>query len=295
MGVILDKIEDKSLAQLCSYLDSPVRRLANKNGNGLLEQLLSCIGLSSLINEYEDYFNPHRFYRGYRNDNESFNPELGMLKICNEVKIDKEILNEFLSEIFRRLRRIEIEELTLEKIKNCVQLLGYELQVEDEDFGCSYSLQYLSIGEIERQSDMSVVRRKLNTNYPEVLRHYNEALNTYSNGHFKSCIDNCRTAYEIFFVALDIDHSDFQKGILKATDEHVYDNGNELTSRKKIFNYWLENNKGANRYRIMASLYSAMSGLGVHGEDNPSQEDALMILRMTEDSFLWYIQKYTHF
>ncbi|MFA9466892.1 MAG: hypothetical protein ACERKN_21775 [Velocimicrobium sp.] len=27
------------------------------------------------------------------------------------------------------------------------------------------------------------------------------------------------------------------------------------------------------------------------GEDNPVQEDTLMILRMTEDAFLWYIQK----
>lgn len=53
----------------------------------------------------------------------------------------------------------------------------------------------------------------------------------------------------------------------------------------------MDKNKGANRYRIFATLYSAMSGLGAHGEDNPVQEDAQMILRMTEDVFLWYIQK----
>lgn len=81
------------------------------------------------------------------------------------------------------------------------------------------------------------------------------------------------------------------KGILIATDEHIIDNGSELKSKKKIFTYWLNNNKGGNRYRIFATLYSAMSGLGAHGEDNPVQEDALMILRMTEDIFLWYIQK----
>ena len=291
MGLVLDKREDKSLAQLCSYLDLPVRRVANKNGNGWLEQVLSCIGLSSLIKEYERYFDPYWFNKGYRNDNDSFNPEFGMLKICSEIKNDKGVLNEFLNEIFRRLRHTQIEELAMEKIKNCVELLGYELQVEDELYGYSYSLQYLSVGEIERQSDMSVVRKALNTDYPEVLKHYNEALDTYSNGHSKSCIDNCRTAYEKFFAALDTDNSDYLKGILKATGEHVFDNGGELKSKNKIFKYWLENNKGANRYRIMATLYSAMSGLGAHGEDNPSQEDALMILRMTEDSYLWYIQK----
>jgi hypothetical protein len=81
------------------------------------------------------------------------------------------------------------------------------------------------------------------------------------------------------------------KGILKATDEHIVENGIELSTKNKIFKYWLDKNKGANRYRIFATLYSAMSGLGAHGEDNPVQEDALLILRMTEDSFLWYIQK----
>jgi hypothetical protein len=59
--------------------------------------------------------------------------------------------------------------------------------------------------------------------------------------------------------------------------EHVVDNGTELTSKNIIFKYWLENNKGANRYRIFATLYSAMSGLDAHGEDNPVQEDTLMI------------------
>lgn len=138
---------------------------------------------------------------------------------------------------------------------------------------------------------MSVMRKDLKDDYPEVLRHYNEALETYSNGNFKSCIDNCRTAFEKYFATFDTDNGDYLKGILKATDEHIIDKGTELTSKNKIFKYWLENNKGANRYRILATLYSAMSGLGAHGEDNPVQEDALMILRMIEDSFLWRIQK----
>jgi hypothetical protein len=40
------------------------------------------------------------------------------------------------------------------------------------------------------------MRENLKVNYPEVLRHYNEALDTYSNRNFKSCIDNFRTAFE---------------------------------------------------------------------------------------------------
>lgn len=290
MELVLDCIEDKSLAQLCSYLDVPVRRAAYRNGNGFLEQVLSCSGITTLVTEYECYFDPHWFNRGYRNDNESFNPELGMLKLCNKIRANKDVLNDFLNEISRRLQRIEIDSDIVGKIKNCVELLGYELKVEDTEDGYKYSLQYLSLGEIERQSDMSIMRKELKKDYPEILKHYNEALDTYSNGNFKSCIDNCRTAYEKFFAGIDFDNSDYLKGILKATDEHVIDNGTELISKNKIFRYWLDHNKGANRFRVMATLYSAMSGLGAHGEDNPSQQDALMMLRMTEDVFLWYIQ-----
>ena len=293
MGLIIDNKEDKSLAQLCSFLDIPVRRTAHRNGNGLLELVLSCIGLSKLVDDYGYFFDPYSFNGGYRNDNDHFNPEMGMLKICNEIKGDKELLNEFLNEIFRRLQRIEIEDDTLEKTKNGLELLGYELQVDYGETGYNYSIQYLSVGEVERQAEMSLMRKKLKADYPEILRHYNEALETYSNGNFKSCIDNCRTAFEKYFALLDTDNADYLKGILNATNEKIIDNGAELKTKKKIFSYWLEHNKGANRYRVLVTLYSAMSGLGAHGEDNPVQEDALMILRMTEDAFLWYIQKNT--
>ena len=69
---------------------------------------------------------------------------------------------------------------------------------------------------------------------------------------------------------------------------NIIDNSNtQLITIKKIFNYWLINRKGANRYRLFVSMYSAMSGLGTHGEEIPAKEDALMFLRMTEDRLIW--------
>lgn len=291
MEIILDSKENKSLAQLCSYLNKPIRIIANKNGNGLLELILGCIGISSLTEEYEDFFNPYSYYRGYQNNNENFNPELGLLKILNHIKENKELLNSFLNEIFRRLQGITIEDDTLEKIENVLKLLGYELIINYDENICKYQIIYLSGGEIERQLDMSMMRNNLKNSFPEILIHYNEALETYSNGNFKSCIDNCRTAFEKFFKQLDTEQKDYLKGILKVTNEHIVENGQELTSKKKIFNYWLVHNKGANRYRLLATVYSVMAGLGPHGEDTAVQEDALMILRITEDIFLWYLQK----
>lgn len=49
----------------------------------------------------------------------------------------------------------------------------------------------------------------------------------------KSCIDNCRTAFEKYFAKIDTDNSDYLKGILKATSEHIV----ELNIKNKIFKY----------------------------------------------------------
>lgn len=93
-----------------------------------------------------------------------------------------------------------------------------------------------------------------------------------------------------FFKKIDV-QNDYAKGILAATGESVVDNSNtQLTSIKKIFTYWIDNKKGANRYRLFVSMYSAMSGLGTHGEEVPTKEDALMFLRMTEDILIWCLQ-----
>ena len=64
-----------------------------------------------------------------------------------------------------------------------------------------------------------------------------------------------------------------------------------MTSIKKIFSHWIDKRNGANRYRLFVTMYSAMSGLGTHGEEVPSKEDSLMFLRMTEDALIWCSQK----
>lgn len=100
-------------------------------------------------------------------------------------------------------------------------------------------------------------------------------------------MDNSRSVFEGFFKKLDASN-DYAKGILSATGESIVDNSNtQLTSIKKIFTYWIDNRQGANRYRVFVSMYSAMFGLGTHGEEMPTKEDALMFLRMTEDVLIW--------
>lgn len=58
-----------------------------------------------------------------------------------------------------------------------------------------------------------------------------------------------------------------------------------------ILKYWKVNKKGFNRTRLFITMYSMLSGLGPHGEETPSREDALMCLRITEDILIWWCFK----
>lgn len=86
-------------------------------------------------------------------------------------------------------------------------------------------------------------------------------------------------------------NNDYVKGILNATGETITENGVQLTSIKKIYTYWINNKKGANRFRLFQTMYSVMSGLGTHHEDVASKEDALLLLRYVEDCMLWCFRK----
>ncbi len=91
---------------------------------------------------------------------------------------------------------------------------------------------------------------------------------------------------------MDIDNNDFAKGVLKATKETVPPSSSTTPklSQKGIFQYWINEKKGFNRYRLFITMYSLMSGLGPHGEESPTKEDALLCIRVTEDILLWYFQ-----
>lgn len=58
-----------------------------------------------------------------------------------------------------------------------------------------------------------------------------------------------------------------------------------------IYTYWIDNKRGANRFRLFQTMYSVMSGLGTHHEDVASKEDALLLLRYVEDCLLWCFRK----
>lgn len=174
-------------------------------------------------------------------------------------------------------------------------MIGYELleKVEEDDYYETkyYSLVPSAVGAKQRNSDITYLRSMLLAHHVDLIVLYDEAISNFGSGQYVSCIENCRSLFESFFKKLDTVNNDYIKGILAATGETITDNGAQLTSIKKIYTYWIDNKKGANRFRLFQTMYSVMSGLGTHHEDVASKEDALLLLRYVEDCLLWCFRK----
>lgn len=264
-----------------------------KNNNDI-EIILKKAGLSSLLSTYKNQLEPYRFNRGYQNENNYYNPEYACIKICESLEENEDNLLLLLNTILDGTNKIE-EDLK-EKLINYLGIIGYELEEElkDDYYDDLYAFKLIASvdGVQNRNKDISLMRNELNQYQSDLVGLYDEAISNFGNGQYVSCIENCRSLFENFFKRLDTQNSDYVRGILKATGERIKDNnGNELTTIKRIYTYWIDNKKGANRFRLFQTMYSVMSGLGTHREDAASREDALLLLRYTEDCLLWCFRK----
>lgn len=267
------------------------RQIKNNNDR---EIILKKAGLSSLLSTYKNQLEPYRFHCGYQNGNNDYNPEYACIKICESLEENEDNLLLFLNTILDGTNKIEDD--LKEKLKNYLGIIGYELEEELKDGYYDDLSAFKLIASVDgvqnRNKDISLMRNKLNQYLSDLVGLYDEAISNFGNGQYVSCIENCRSLFENFFKRLDTQNSDYVRGILKATGEHIKDkNGTELTTIKKIYTYWIDNKKGANRFRLFQTMYSVMSGLGTHHEDEASREDALLLLRYTEDCLLWCFRK----
>lgn len=290
---LVDTKDRIARSNIYSIFGKLMKRQIDNNDDG--EILLMKAGLSSFWKEYGDKFCPYWYNRGYRNNNDNYNPEYACMVICKRIESDEEALLRFLNLILDGIHNIEEEQF--EQLSNYLGVIGYELLLNievNEDFDYEtkhYSLIPATSGAQQRNADISYLRSMLITHHSDLIAMYNEAIANFGSGQYVSCIENCRSLLENFFKKLDTTNNDYVKGILVATGETITDNGAQLTSIKKIYTYWLDNKKGANRFRLFQTMYSAMSGLGTHHEDVASKEDALLLLRYVEDCLLWCFRK----
>ena len=259
-------------------------KLIKTNDDG--DVILCKAGLSELVEEYSFKLAPYAYNGSYRNTNSFYNPQAVCLRIGKQLESNQKAMISFFNAILSETHYIEHD--MLNELVSYLEELGLEIISSGGFSNQRYSIIALSRGSAERERDMDCLSKELATKFPLLLLPYNEAIQSYGHGNFLSCIENCRTLLEQFFKAIAPEGGNYIDGMLSATKEVIYDdNGKKLKSREAIFKYWIDKKKGANRFRMLATLYSALSGLGTHGEELPSQEDALLLLRNTEDILLW--------
>lgn len=281
MRIIYD--DDNTIAQfkLYEYLSAVFDSAIQANGDG--EAIFSHAGISSQIAQYQRMITPFSYNGQWENDNVQYNPKKVFIELFP--KLDEKHRFLFVKAIVEYANFYTIDK---EKMLNHLALFGYSLQESDEARS-NHTIFQTSMGAVERAKDIDLLETKLRTDYPNFSYLYDEILSTFGNGEYKSCIDNCRTLYEKITQALAGASTD--KATLVISQEAVVDdNGISLTSKDKIYKYWLDKKKGANRFRYFTTLYSIMSGLGTHGEEPPSRADAVLILRAFQDVLIWMLR-----
>ena len=281
MNIIYDNDSAIAKFKLYEYFGTVFDSAIRKNGDG--EAIFYKSGISSLINEYQTIMTPFHYNGQWQNPNPQYNPQRTVVEVFP--KLDEKHKFLFIKSIVENANFYQINQ---ERLSNHLAVLGYSLTDSDESKS-KYTICQTSKGMAERASDVVLLEKRIKSDYPTLYYIYDEALSTFGNAEYKSCIDNCRTLYEKITSALTGDSTD--KAALSLSGESIVDGaGIQLTSKDKIFKYWIDKKKGANRYRYFTTLYSVMSGLGTHGEEEPTKADAIMILRALEDVLVWMLK-----
>lgn len=187
MEIRFDSKERIARSNIYSLFGRFFRRCTNNNGDG--ELMLKKAGLSSLVDEYASGLNPYWYNRGYRNDNDTYNPEYVCVSICEGIEYSEEALLRFFNAILESIHSIELDEYG--KLDNYLGVIGYEL-VDYGDY-YSYSLLPSSDGLQERNDDISFLRQMLITHHSDLLPLYDEATVNFGNAQYVSCIENSRS------------------------------------------------------------------------------------------------------
>lgn len=139
----------------------------------------------------------------------------------------------------------------------------------------------------------------LNSSYPEIANSYKEAIDNYIDGKPVSCISNCRNIVTGIFTNFKNDgNKKWEMGLKNlSTDKNIENVNTPANIMQGSANKGLafENDRVFNypRFKLIYQLYSTSSDLGPHSTEGQlipevtSLNDALLVLRMTEDVLIW--------
>ncbi|PXV93776.1 hypothetical protein C8E03_102551 [Lachnotalea glycerini] len=294
------------LAKICAILDKPYFIIKE---NGEFKKYLKCCGLGKLYDDNADYLEPYWYNGTWQNPREEYNIFIGLDNIftellkSNETKklslLIVELGNNINPYITSRYYEDDRCKKYVDKLINLYQLLGFELVKETDYFDViPWS------GNTEKIADVYGLEQWLLNNYPEIYDSYEGSIDAFVSGNFGTCIEACRTTLTGLFSKYKGPDS-FAKWFRGTADiAGEYDGSNmqdiknhlDALGKRELSEFFEENISGSyKKTRAIYSIYSMLSDYGTHRqegtEETPSKEDALMMLRMTEDIMIWIFQK----
>jgi hypothetical protein len=217
-----------------------------------------------------------------------------------------------LEHIFKEYSDDKCLEVIQNEAKKEYHDLVHNLHILNLDIGYSnYQLVLRSFtqqgaGELNRNP--SLLMSWLETEFPAVALSYKEALENYIKGYPVSCISTCRNIIVGIFDNSKENETKWLKGLQKLSTDTYIEN---VTAPKHIIDGSANKQLGLlnvkfnfSRFRTIYQLYSLSSDLGPHINEGPMIEgdvyleqatmnDALWILRMTEDLLIWIKERIT--
>lgn len=177
-----------------------------------------------------------------------------------------------------------------------------EIVWNDDEFGV---VSFQNIGS-ESDFDLNFINQWLEVKYSDISECYTNARKAYGNGDFIGCITHCRSIITGIFSIKKDDGREWYNGLQKVC--HADKNILNIQQSKKISKIRYEvHSQDINeryqypRFNLINKLYVMTCDLGAHitegniddgvvDSEVASMEDALWVLRMTEDMLIWLFQ-----
>lgn len=278
--------------------------------NSEFKSRLKCVGLGEYFEKYTDYLIPYYYNNGYahkfENPNEEYDVFLGLdcifADLYHEGK-NGEIIS-LLKELTKAFNiRYITEDLAddFEELANLYELLGLSISIEFE----KVSVTSCMASNTKRVDELFSVEDWLKNTHGEVYDSYESAIDAYTQGHAGTCIESCRTCLVSIFSKYKgtEDFSKWMRGIYNTSGENTVSSAQDLSQalntdlrKDDLADFFYENRAGKlTKTKAIYMIYSMMSDYGTHRnestQENPTMEDALFSLRLTDSILFWVYSK----
>lgn len=274
--------------------------------NSTFKATLRCVGLGEYFDKYSNYLTPYEYKGTFENHRNEYNVFLGLDGIFSELYQagkHKEIIN-LLKELTKSFNVVSISEDMIDdfdELAKMYEVLGLSIKLKDDKILVSTCMS----NDIERVGELFSVEYWLKSNYSDVYDAYQAAIDAYMHGHSGTCIESCRTCIVSIFSKFKGTEgfSKWMRGVYNTSgDSDKYTQQDLVQALKKDLNkddladFFKENRNGKlTKTKAIYMIYSMMSDYGTHRSEqeneNPTVEDALFSLRLTDSILFWVYSK----